>query len=175
MKLPRASMTTTLFVILVGALDFGVVRDLLLNDRGKLSGYGLGFLPMANALVFGAYRLLRLGERCEMFTVGFLAAGLPVSGAFLAAIGFVPTFDEALREMIINLNASLIAISESWGQTNKVVHYAFEWLALVAFLSIPPHLVAVSGGLIAHRADHGKHRPKKRSRKRHRSRTAFAR
>ncbi len=99
MKLPRASMATTLFVILVLAVDLGVTRDLLEHDRGNLSDYGLGFLPMATALVFGLYRLARLRALAGAFTVGFVAVGLAALGGYLAAVQFVPALNGTMGRL----------------------------------------------------------------------------
>ena len=90
MKLPRASMTTTLFVTLVFAVDFAVVRDLVTHDREELSLFGLSLLPMATALVFGLYRLARLRVRAGAYTVGFVAFGLAATIGYLAAFWRFP-------------------------------------------------------------------------------------
>jgi hypothetical protein len=154
MKLPQASMTTTLFVTLVFAIDFGITRDLLSHDRGDLSDYGLGFLPMATALVFGLYRLVRLQGEAGAFTVGFVAVGLAASGGFLAAIRLVPALNGTMGRLCQAMDDRILAaFPGSWG----FIDLGFdEMLVLAAILSIPPGLLALAGGWLARRIAKGR-------------------
>jgi hypothetical protein len=161
MKLPRASMTTTLFVILAFAVAFGVARDLLLHDRGTLSVYGLGFLPMATILVFGLYRIARLGARSGAFTVGFEVAGLAAAGSYLAVVRLVPAFRDALNELALALDDRLLAVLPEVQDGN--VLGLDEVLVVGTMLSIPPLLAAVAGGLLARRLARGADRSRERA------------
>ncbi len=149
MKLPRASMATTLFAILVLAVDFGVARDLLSHDRGALSDFGLGFLPMATALVFGLYRLAWLRVQAGAFTVGFVVVGLAASGGYLAAVRLVPALNGTVGRLCHAMDDRLLAaFPGSWG----FIDLGFdEMLVLMPVLSIPPGLLALAGGLLARR------------------------
>jgi hypothetical protein len=161
MKLPRASMTTTLFVILVFAVAFGVARDFLLHDRATLSIYGLGFLPMATVLVFGLYRIVRLGARSDPFTVGFEVVGLVAAGSYLAVIRLVPAFRDALNDLAQTLDDKLLAVLPEVGDGD--VLDLDELLVVGTMLSIPPLLVAITGGLLARRLARGADRPRGRA------------
>jgi hypothetical protein len=154
MKLPRASMLTTLFVILVFAVDFGVARDLLTHDRGRLSDYGLGILPMATALVFGLYRLVRLGGKAGAFTVGFVAAGLAASGGYLAAIRLVPSMNQRMSWLAQAMDDRLLAAFPPFSQGPDLG--LDELLVLGTILSIPPGLLALAGGWVARRVALGR-------------------
>ena len=160
MKLPRASMTTTLFVILVFAVAFGVARDLLLHDRGMLSIYGVGFLPLATLLVFGLYRIARLGARTDTFTVGFSAVGLVAAGSYLASIRLIPAFRDALNELAEFLDGKLLTAFP--GFPDGDVLGLDEVLLVVAMLSVPPLLVAIAGGLLARKVAKGAAGPRGR-------------
>lgn len=154
MKLPRASMTTTLFVILVFAVDFGVARDLLTNVR-DVSGFGLGLLPMATVLVFGAYRLARLRTLAGTFTVGFVAVGLASTVAYVATIRLVDAVADWLDQGLDRLEAGLMAmVPASWAELDPILGVT-EWFALVLVLSLPPFLAALAGGWLARRFARG--------------------
>jgi hypothetical protein len=154
-------MTTTLFVILVFAVAFGVARDLLLHDRGKLSVYGLGLLPMATLLVFGLYRIARLGARTDAFTVGFDVVGALAAGSYVASIQLFPAFLEALDDLARILDNKILAVFPEVPDGN--VLGLDEVLVVVTILSIPPLLVAIAGGLLARKLARGAARPRERS------------
>ena len=149
MKLPRASMSMALFVILIFAVDFGVARDLMTHDRGSLSTYGLGFLPMATLLVFGLYRLARLRVRAGAFTGGFVAVGLVASGGYLAAIRLVPALTDVLERLSQALDDRLLAAFPTFWEGDDLG--LDELLVLGTILSIPPGLLALAGGWFARR------------------------
>jgi hypothetical protein len=168
MKLPRASMTTTLFVTLVFAVDFGIARDLLTHDRGdSLTLFCLGFLPMATLLVFGLYRLLRLGREAGAFTTGFLVVGVVSVGGYMATIEGMPAVTARLELLFEHLESRLaVVLPESWGEIGLS-----EWIALMPMLSLPPFLLALAGGWFARRcaldreAVHAKERRHRASRR----------
>jgi hypothetical protein len=128
MKLPRASMATTMFVILVLAVDFAVARDLLTNVR-DVSIFGLGLLPMATALVFGAYRLVRLRGRSCAFTVGFLVVGLASTVAYVTTIRLVADVAHRLEQGLDWIEAGLMAmLPASWAESGEAASLT-EWFA----------------------------------------------
>jgi hypothetical protein len=149
MKLPRASMTTTLFVILVFAVDFGLTRDLLTHDRGSLSTFGLGYLPMATALVFGFYRLARLRVQAGAFTVGFVAVGLAASSIHLTAIQLVPALADGMDRLFQALDDRLLAAFPAFWKGDDLG--LDELLVVGTILSLPPFLAALAGGWLARR------------------------
>ena len=159
-------MTTTLFVILVFAVDFSVARDLLSHDRGSLSTYGLGFLPMATALVFGLYRILRLGARSDALTVGFVAVGLASAGGYLAAIRLVPALTDVMERLSQALDDRLLAAFPAFWEGDDLG--LDELLVLGTVLSMPPVLLALAGGWFARRIALGReaaerHRERRRA------------
>ncbi len=151
MKLPRASMTTTLFVILVFAVDFGIARDLLLNDREELTDFGLGFLPMATALVFGLYRLVRLRKRSDAFTIGFVVAGLAATFLYIGVILAIPPGSSTMGKFFSAIHDPLATLLPSLWVDENVTATSTELFALATVGSLPPFLVALAGGFLAHR------------------------
>jgi hypothetical protein len=149
MKLPRASMTTTLFVILVFAVDFGIARDLILHERGDLTELGLAFLPMATALVFGLYRLVRLREKSDSFTIGFVVAGLAATGVYLGALLAIPSDSSPMGGIFAAIHGTLATLLPSLWADENVTATSTDLLTLATIGSLPPFLVALASGFLA--------------------------
>ena len=148
MKLPRASMTTTLFVILVFAVDFGVARHLLLEGRGMARGVGLGLMPMATALAFVLYHVLRLRGRVLPFTLGFEVAGVASTAALACLMTREPLPEAASRTLgaiaAITERGMLALVPLAWLQ--REYKGLFELLEVAVIYTLSPLLVALAGG-----------------------------
>ena len=142
-------MSTALFVTMVLVVDIWVARDLLLNNRGNLTVYGLGFMPMATALALGIYRIGRLGERADGFTRGFVAASLLVSGVYLTAMQKVPAVRDFLGQLAEALDGWLTDLLPLGSTEIGKVLTASEWLTAAMILSLPTFLAAIGFGLAA--------------------------
>jgi hypothetical protein len=164
MKLPRVSLVSIEFVIVVLAVNFGVMRALYDSVPGSLTdgGWALaGFLllPMIDLLLIGLFRLRRRDRRTPR-AIGILIVGSAASLAVFTSCVVAPeTMYDALRAI-----GSPIARGTVNGMTRYLgnaaiqsammqltLGIAFEVLFPMAFFCLPPLLAALSGGWLAHR------------------------
>src|SRR4051812_23551968 len=90
MKVPRVSLATLAVVTAVLAVDFALVRWVFDGEPNFAKAVAIGFIPIADALILGLYRILRLRGRRHPFTLGFEVAGWLAVFAFAAACAVVP-------------------------------------------------------------------------------------
>jgi hypothetical protein len=154
MHLPKVTVATACLGIAVLAVDCAWIRYNVLSDRSLLGLNGpaldLGFLPMANILLFGLLHTLRSGGRSSRFLIGFLLGG---AAAVLIYIGFswacrwVPlplTYYLWLRPIY------LLWYLLSPGPVKDIHRFnTYLYLADAVYFSTPQLLFAVTAGLLA--------------------------
>jgi hypothetical protein len=169
MGLPRVSVATMAFAVLICAADFGLLHNLdeLEEILGPWTILALGLLPMANALALGLPGLLRRGRR-PGFAVGFQAVGWTATLGVVAAFAAFPDVLEVIRNTIMTTPCaarSVRSISQppepagllescrdalddllGPGMAELLVGVA----SIMAFFSLPPWLAAMAGGVVAH-------------------------
>jgi hypothetical protein len=160
MKLPRVSLVSIEFVIVVLAVNFGVMRAVF--DSFTVGGWALPaflLLPMIDVLLIGLFRLRRSDRRTPR-AIGFLMVGSAASlVVFTSCLGAPGTMFEALQAV-----GRPIALGTMNGMTRYLGNaalqstimqltfgIAFEVLFPMAFFCLPPLVAAVSGGWLAHR------------------------
>jgi len=163
-KLPRVSLVSIEFVVLLVAVNLGILRGVYddVSVRGLALGWtvhALFLLPMINVLLIAMYRLWLWHKRTAR-AVGFLIAGsaatavvfgscLAAPEAIYGAIGMIgrPIAVATLNTMTRYLgNAAMQTGPGLW-----VFGIIFELLFPMAFCCIAPLLAAFSGGWIAER------------------------
>jgi hypothetical protein len=158
---PRITVASIAFVVLIAAIDFGVIRAVLraqdINDW-ELQVFLL--LPMIDALLIVAYRLRR-PERRTRRASGFLIAG-SVATAFTFVSGYVApesiiTMISAVGEplataILKGLTHWIGAAAIQTGPIQLVLAICFELLLPVALVCGPALIVAVCGSWLAGRA-----------------------
>jgi hypothetical protein len=160
MKLPRISLVSIEFVIVVLAVNFGVMRALY--DNSTEGGWALSaflLLPMIDVLLIGLFRLRRRDRRTPR-AIGFLLVGFAASLAVFTSCVVAPgTMFDALRAI-----GRPIAMGTMNGMTRYLGNaamqsapmqltfgIAFEVLFPMAFFCLPPLFAAISGGWLAQR------------------------
>jgi hypothetical protein len=160
MKLPRFSLSTIGFVILLLAIDFAVIRAAfgsIILEGWTL--FAVFLLPMLDAVLIALYRL----RRRECRTVG--ATGFLVSG--IAATTVVFAFGVTAPDTALNMlravgrpvyTASVSQLTRIFGNAamqgtgaQLTLGVAFELLFPVAFFCLPPLFVEFLGGWLARR------------------------
>ncbi len=163
MKVPRVTLATASLVVLILAVDFGLMRQFgWLDDRpfDDWTFIAPGFLVMGNILALGLYRLRR-PERRGPFAVGFLAVGWAATLAYLAACAVDPggmvnrfeRFDEGVlvRGLDLFLGLGRDGTVRWRNDEGKWAGIADDLGVLSLFFSAPPLVAAVVGGLVARR------------------------
>jgi hypothetical protein len=160
MKLPRVSLVSIEFVIVVLAVNFGIMRALY--DSSAEGGWALSaflLLPMINILIIGLFRLLRRDRRTPR-AIGFLTVGSAASLAvFTSCVAAPGTMFDALRAIgrpiaLGTMNGMTRYLGNAAMQSTIMqltLGIAFEVLFPMAFFCLPPLVAAVSGGWLAHR------------------------
>ncbi len=162
MKLPRVSLVSVEFVVLLVAVNLGILRAYYDNDYVGEPGWSMCatfLLPMIDALSIGLYRLWR-HRRWTAQGVGFLIAG-SVATAVVFGMGLA-----APDTMYCAFGTIYMPIANATGNTitrflgNAAMHtlagqlFGFvtdEFLIPVAIYSTPPLLAALAGGWLAGR------------------------
>jgi hypothetical protein len=166
MKLPRVSLVSIEFVIVVLAVNLGVMRALydsfakvsraFTDGSWALSAFLL--LPMINILMIGLFRLLRRDRRTSR-ALGFLMVG---SAASLAIFVFSLVAPEPMFDALRAIDRPI-----AMGTMNGMTRYfgnaamqstimqltlgiAFEVLFPMAFFCLLPLFAALCGGWLAH-------------------------
>ena len=160
MKLPRFSLSTIGFVILLLAIDFAVIRAAFrsVNVVGW-TVFALFLLPMFDAVLIALYRLRRRECRTAQAT-GFLISGI-------AATTVVFAFGVAAPDTALNMlgavgrpiyTASVNQLTRIFGDAlmqgtgaQLTLGVTFELLLPAAFYCLPPLFVAIFGGWLAPR------------------------
>jgi hypothetical protein len=160
MKLPRVSLVSIEFVIVVLAVNFGIMRAVF--DSVTVGGWALPaflLLPMIDALLIGLFRLRRRDRRTPR-TIGFLIVGLAGSLAVFTSCLVAPgTMFEALQAIgrpiaMGTMNGMTRYLGKAAMQSTIMqltLGIAFEVLFPMAFFCLLPLFAAFSGGWLAHR------------------------
>jgi hypothetical protein len=160
MKLPRVSLVSIEFVIVVLAVNFGIMRALYdsVTERGwALPAFLL--LPMIDLLLIGLFRLRRRDRRTPR-AIGFLMVGSAASLAVFTSCVVAPgTMYEALQAIgrpiaMGTMNGMTRYLGDAAMQSAPMqltLGIAFEVLFPMAFFCLPPLFAALSGGWFAHR------------------------
>lgn len=83
MKVPRVSLATVGFIVLVCAVDFGILREVSISQQRYWGLAALFSLPMIDALMIVVFRMRRPRRRTSG-EIGFLIAGTAATIATLA-------------------------------------------------------------------------------------------
>jgi hypothetical protein len=159
-KLPRFSLASIGFLILVLAIDFAVIR-IAFRDPSFESWATFAFLllPMLDALLIALYRLRRPVRRSTR-AIGFFIAGAVATLVVFVSCLVAP--DVALRMLravgrpiaLASTNGLTRlfgnAAMQSWG-AQLTLGVAFELVFPIAFFCFPPLLVALLGRWVAPR------------------------
>jgi hypothetical protein len=161
MKIPRISLAATGFLILILAVDFGVLRGVFAAANAPRWPYCylLLLLPMVDTLLIGVYRIRRR-ERCTPRAVGFLIGGTAATALIFASALLAP---EAVYNTLLKIGrpvamATAHALMRWLGsaamQSSAVqlsLDIVFEVLLPIVFLCIPALVAALACGRIARR------------------------
>jgi hypothetical protein len=164
MKLPRVSLVSIEFVVVVLAVNFGVMRALYDSFPGSVADGGWALpafflLPMIDLLLIGLFRLRRR-ERRTPRAIGFLIVGSAASLAVFTSCVVTPgTMYEALRAIgrpiamgtVNGMTRHLGNAAMQSAAMQLTIGIAFEVLFPMAFFCLPPLVAAFSGGWLAHR------------------------
>jgi hypothetical protein len=160
MKLPRVSLVTIEFVIVVLAINFGIMRALY--DSFVERGWALAaflLLPMIDVLLVGLFRLRR-PDRLTPRAIGFLIVGAVASLVVFASLTVVPgAMLGALRAICHPIAMRTINVMTRYlgnatmqsAPMQLTVGITFEVLMPLAFFCLPPLVAACSGGWLADR------------------------
>jgi hypothetical protein len=160
MKIPRFSLATIGFTILVVAIDFAVIRVAFqsINLEGWAT-FALLLLPMLDAVLIALYRIRRRKRRTPK-ALGFLVSGaaatMIVFELCVIAPGTALSMLRAIGRPIFTASVNGLtrffgnAAMQHWGM-QLTVGIAFELLLPIAFFCLPPLFVALGGRWLAPR------------------------
>jgi hypothetical protein len=158
MKLPRFSLRTLVFAVVIFAADCAVLRII-----GYLSGADtqmvlalFGVLPMANAIAIGLYRLAMRADSRRPFLIGFVFAGAVGAGAW---VRFCLTMDdpsilnllELLEKVAAHSPISPGSLSRSSSSGESVGFFVSFVSALVVLSASPQFAFGLFGGWLSGR------------------------
>jgi len=162
-KLPRFTLASIVFLVLILAIDFGIIRAAFRSLRFEdWSITALWLLPMIDALLIGLYRLRRR-ERRTGRALGFLVAGSAATAATFVSSCVAP---EAFLGMLRAVGRPIFEATSNgltrWMgnaamQTTAVqllLGISFELLVPIAFFCGPALVAALLGGWLAGRVPH---------------------
>jgi len=174
MKCPRMSLTTASFVVLLLAVDLGVIRHVALlfavdygvirhevisaavNDGSRLNPPML--LPAANVLAVGLYRIARQRNLRTSFAIGFQVAGWAATLACVTAcladsdgtMNRLQTLDRAVVSGLdLLLGAGKVNLLYDRIDANVLSAIAYDVVEVLTFLNLPLLIVALAGGSVA--------------------------
>jgi hypothetical protein len=160
MKLPRFSLATIGFTILVLAIDFAVIRVAFQSHSlSDWAPFALLLLPMLDAVLIALYRMRRRKRRAPK-ALGFLVCGaaatMIVFGLCVIAPGTATSMLRAVGRPIFTATVNGMTrlfgngAMQHWGM-QITVGIAFELLLPMAFFCLPPLFVALLGRSLAPR------------------------
>jgi len=161
-KLPRFALASIVFLILILAIDFGVIRGAFGQRVEAPSVTALWLLPMIDGLLIGLYRLRRR-ERRTGRAVGFLVAGSAATAATFVSCCVAPeTFFGILRAIgrpifQATVNGLTRWVGNASMQTSAMqllIGISFELLVPIMFVCGPALVAALLGGWLGGRVWH---------------------
>jgi hypothetical protein len=159
MKVPRVTVATAGFAVMVIAINLGVARlalpDLAIGALDWATGDAFLLLPMIDVVLIALYRLRRRECRTRR-AVGFVAVGA-VATCLTFAIGQLApeTTTELLEAVCTPIEYALVLLSRDVAMENPSVRWmianGYEYLLPMALFNVPPLLAALLGGWVARR------------------------
>jgi ABC-type Fe3+-siderophore transport system permease subunit len=160
MVLPRFSLATIAFMILLLAIDFTIIRIAFQSSGPEIwAALPLLLLPMLDVILITLYRLRRR-ERRTSRAIGFLVSGVAATVVVFVLCLIAPDTVNTMIRAIDDAIAETTMSGLTWLLGNTEMHQlvmqfavvgAFAILVPMALFCSPPLMVALLGGWLAPR------------------------